>query len=266
MAPLPNALLLLSLALYSLAFSFRSSSPPPTDLLAGAFPPNARHAPSYSTVLQYLSTLETAPSCHREATTSLISDCSILEASHSDLRYRYASRLAVCEFEATGVNYPSECHNGRHEKCIKRLEERPQWWTTLSNNIQNVLVICAAVRHEVEEGRILELHRNATRAQEMLVKVAHGALQSMKAQQDREELDKREFGEGWREILEGVKTEMMELQVDAKMRAKEDGEALKRMFDRLLQRVIHGHEEYSERLEELAVVSGQAMQIQTLAL
>jgi DNA polymerase III alpha subunit len=196
----------------------------------------------------------------------LISDCSILEASHSDLRYRYASRLAVCEFEATGVNYPSECRNGRHEKCIKRLEERPQWWTTLSNNIQNVLVICAAVRHEVEEGRILELHRNATRAQEMLVKVANGALQSMRAQQDREELEKREFGEGWREILEGVKMEMMELQVDAKIRAREDGEALKRMFDGLLQRVIHGHQEYSERLEELALVSSQAMQMPLLVL
>ena len=53
--------------------------------------------------------------------------------------------------------YPPECKGlgGKrdgHKRCIKRLEERPQWWTTLSNNIQNAMMVCAAVRHEVEQG------------------------------------------------------------------------------------------------------------------
>jgi len=124
------------------------------DSLAKTFPANTHQNPAYSSVLIYLSSLESKPSCHRAATAAFISDCNSLDTTRSDLRYRYAARLAVCEFEATGILYPPECRDGDgHKKCIKRLEERPQWWTTLSNNIQNAMVICAAVRHEVEKGR-----------------------------------------------------------------------------------------------------------------
>lgn len=138
------------------------------DSLAKAFPANAHGDPAYASVLLYLSSLESKPNCHRTATAALVADCNSLGGAgsdsdgNSDSRYRYAAQLAVCEFEATGIRYPSECR-GRgsraHIKCIRRLEERPQWWTTLSNNIQNAMVICAAVGHDVEQGTHTHTHR-----------------------------------------------------------------------------------------------------------
>ncbi len=78
----------------------------------------------------------------------------------NDIRVQFAARLAICEFEATGISYPKECRKledgGASDtelpRCVKRLEEKPQWWTSLSNSIQNVVVICTAVKHEVEKG------------------------------------------------------------------------------------------------------------------
>jgi hypothetical protein len=139
---------------------------PLAESLSKAFPSNLHQNPAYASVLVYLNSLEKKPSCYRTATADLISECNSLDSSqspHGDLRYQYATQLAVCEFEATGISYPSECLNiaqgtkdqrgpDKQAKCIRRLEERPQWWTTLSNNIQNAMVICAAVRHEVEQG------------------------------------------------------------------------------------------------------------------
>jgi hypothetical protein len=152
---------------------FRESPPPSIPGLSSAFPPDLAETlanafqssthqnPAYASLQIILHSLETKPTCHRAATAALISDCNNLDASSDtpgDLRYRYAAQLAVCEFEATGIWYPDDCksldsHKNWHGRCIKRLEERPQWWTTLSNNIQNAMVVCAAVRHEVEQGQ-----------------------------------------------------------------------------------------------------------------
>jgi len=126
------------------------------------FPSSFHKDPAYASMLVYLNSLESKPSCHRTATASFISDCSALSDSSRDidLRYHYAAQLAICEFEATGVRYPDECkglsrkHKG-HKRCIKRLEERPQWWTTLSNNIQNALMLCKAMGQQVEKGMYL---------------------------------------------------------------------------------------------------------------
>jgi hypothetical protein len=135
-----------------------------SESLSKAFPASSHQNPAYASVLLYLSSLESKPSCHRSVTAALINDCNLLSVSDSshggDLRYQYAAQLAACEFEATGVWYPLECKGlardtKKNMRCIKKLEERPQWWTTLSNNIQNSMVICAAVRHEVEQGDLL---------------------------------------------------------------------------------------------------------------
>lgn len=122
--------------------------------LSKAFPSRTHANPAYAEVFKYLESLSTAPSCHRAATASLITDCNTLEST-SAAGYRYAAHLAVCEFEAAGVAYPHECKDiarRGHHRCMKRLEERPQWWTTFSNSNQNAMMICVAVRHEVEQG------------------------------------------------------------------------------------------------------------------
>lgn len=132
--------------------------------LSRVFPPSFQHNPVYASALEIFRSLESKPSCHRSAAASLVLDCSSLEDRPQDggLKISYAAQLAVCEFEATGISFPRECKDldggkwleVKVMKCVKKLEERPQWWTTLSNNIQSAVVMCSAIRHEVEKGKV----------------------------------------------------------------------------------------------------------------
>lgn len=87
-------------------------------------------------------------------------DCAALEDSTIDdsVKVIYAVYLAICELKSTGISYPKECNDLKNSEapkrqiCITKLEEKPQYWTTLSNNLQNALIICAAARQEVEKG------------------------------------------------------------------------------------------------------------------
>jgi len=129
-------------------------------------PSTRRHSDllsAHSEALQLLQSLESKSSCHGEATSSLMLDCSTLDTKsvNGHIRTTYAVKLAICEFESTGINYPGECKAIRSgtpilqhslTRCLKMLEEKPQYWTTLSNNIQNVMALCAASRFEVEKG------------------------------------------------------------------------------------------------------------------
>ena len=124
--------------------------------------------PSHHDAIRLLKALGSRSSCHGEATSSLLVDCAALEGGALDVNVKisYAVRLAICEFKSAGVSYPSECKklgsagSGAYkptpaqQKCIKKLEEKPQHWTTLSNNIQNAVALCAAARHEIDKGYI----------------------------------------------------------------------------------------------------------------
>ena len=96
-------------------------------------------------------------------------DCAALSTKEIEehMRIGYAARLAICEFELTRVEYPKECKGleirgsvgggpakKQLMKCIKKLEEKPQYWTTLSNNIQSAVALCNASRAEIEKGNI----------------------------------------------------------------------------------------------------------------
>lgn len=119
--------------------------------------------PSHYDSIELLKALSSKSSCHGEATSSLMVDCAAFgsDPSTEEVRINYAVKLAVCEFKTTGVSYPDECEvwgiaavtkSPAWQSCIKKLEEKPQYWTTLSNNIQNSLALCHAARHEVEKG------------------------------------------------------------------------------------------------------------------
>jgi hypothetical protein len=149
-------------------FGFRESAPPSVSSLA--FPKQVYEEipfdyfsdlqENYAQLERYLRSLETKPSCHRIAT-ALISDCKkvdTFEGGSGGLRFQYAAQLAACEFEAMGIDYPEECKslgtpNNRHSRCIHMLSKSPQWWTTLSNNVQNAMMICGSVRQEIEQGK-----------------------------------------------------------------------------------------------------------------
>ncbi|KAF8429639.1 Tht1-like nuclear fusion protein-domain-containing protein [Tirmania nivea] len=156
--------------------------------------------PSHNEALKLLRALGSRSSCHGEATSSLLVDCAALEGDALDVNVKisYAVRLAICEFKSTGVSYPSECKKlGSagpsaytttlvRQKCIKKLEEKPQHWTTLSNNIQNAVALCAAARHEIDKEELLLLHTNITKIQQGLFNAVHTqlneALEAMQAQ------------------------------------------------------------------------------------
>lgn len=131
--------------------------------LSKAFPQNTHNHPAFSSALALLHSLDSKPSCYRTATAALVHDCENLDtnaASNGGLKISYAAHLAICELHSTGISIPGECRSVDRmederalEKCVKRLETRPQWWTTLSNNIQNAMVICTAIKHEVERGK-----------------------------------------------------------------------------------------------------------------
>ena len=121
--------------------------------------------------------MQSAPSCNRRATSSLLASCQSIEGPSSsaeikldDLRSAYATMLAICELRSAGAPLPPDCGSfsmvldsdqskayDNHDKrnlnlCLKSLESRPQWWTSYSNNKQNAAVICQAARIDIEKG------------------------------------------------------------------------------------------------------------------
>lgn len=133
--------------------------------LSEVFPSPLRHNPAFEAAFAVFHALESKPSCHRLAAASLVFDCRAMREGGSadqDMKLLYAAQLAVCEFRVTGIDFPHECRDLSNDRtagkanmpaCARSLGRRPQWWTTLSNNLQNVAVMCAAVRHELEKGQ-----------------------------------------------------------------------------------------------------------------
>ena len=113
-----------------------------------------------------------------------------LESELDQVKSVYAARLAVCELTGAHANSPYECSalmptenlkwrdrvktfltrdgqsKGRsghvltddrltHKQlgqCLRSLETRPQWWTSYSNARQNAVVMCRAVRTDIDRG------------------------------------------------------------------------------------------------------------------
>ncbi|RPA85292.1 hypothetical protein BJ508DRAFT_359027 [Ascobolus immersus RN42] len=136
---------------------------------------------AYLHTIALLDDLRSKPSCHRQSIGNLLAACYELQRAPDptfadNRKARLASRIAICEFESTGIDYPSECKTlkgedgnfAREETCIKRLGDRAQWWTTLSNSMQTVNVVCKSVGREVERDELLELHTSITAAQREL--------------------------------------------------------------------------------------------------
>lgn len=151
------------------------------------------HKPGvYSQALSLLNSMNNAPSCNRLAASTLLESCQSIEGSTTgaesaldDVRSLYAARLAMCELVSAGSTIPSQCKplqplsagskqrgrksaeangNGRPpgvtgiesrqlSQCLQSLESRPQWWTSYSNSRQNAMVMCQAVRADIEKGQ-----------------------------------------------------------------------------------------------------------------
>lgn len=110
-----------------------------------------------------------------------------------EIKSVYAARLAVCELLEAGAAVPSQCSSfapadpakpggslasyfTRNKRtlannkdnletinftklvdCLKGLGSRPQWWTSYTNARQNAVIMCQAVRGEIEKGNLPSL-------------------------------------------------------------------------------------------------------------
>ena len=151
-------------------------------------PLSIQHSEVYDNALVILNGMQSSPSCHRLAASTLLNACQTFNAppdqaeeSLEDIRSQYAAQLAICEIVSAGSDVPIQCRSlipsthtstvtapgpsGRAEStfrhtqkrhlghCLKTLESRPQWWTSYSNNRQNAAVMCQAARVDIEKGR-----------------------------------------------------------------------------------------------------------------
>ncbi|KAK6503159.1 hypothetical protein TWF481_008192 [Arthrobotrys musiformis] len=132
-----------------------------------------KRSKGYEDSLALINSLNLPHSClYSSLTESIIAKCStsptVLDGEEKNF---FATKLAICELSSANIDYPRDCRGNIQSskdlnRCIKKLESRPQWWTSWSNCIQSVGVICQAVREEAERDttteNILRLYRNIT--------------------------------------------------------------------------------------------------------
>lgn len=184
---LPFSLLLLVILPF-LTFSTASTSHLVLDELSSRLINNAfRQADFVPKAIVVLDSLKSSPSCARLVFQGLMAECQSLERSTGleialeETKSQYAITLAICEIAAADVITPTECerfipskreprkgqynptHMHESKRCLHALHSRQQWWTSYSNNLQNVVVVCEASRSMVERGKqcwlIFWMHR-----------------------------------------------------------------------------------------------------------
>lgn len=118
---------------------------------------------AYSSELEsYLDLLSNAAlrqssTCTRRALGELLPDCSTLSKGDSTLRVKYAIDLSICEFQASGINYPEECDRSPSSTiCSQALALQPVWWTTFSNSYQAISTICLEYKTDHQENELLK--------------------------------------------------------------------------------------------------------------
>lgn len=107
-----------------------------------------------------ISALAEAPNCVYDALESILNTCDTPEKVQD--RVVIAIKLSMCEFEATGIEYPYVCHDlGRIAQCTKQLESKSTWWTTFSGNYRNIPVICQEFKPQFESHRLISSFRGS---------------------------------------------------------------------------------------------------------
>lgn len=104
--------------------------------------------------------------CYKEALKEIIEICISEgpEAIDPSSRKELALKLSICEFRASGVNYPPECHilytADDYLRCISKLEKIPQYWTTFSGNYRDIGRICYEESLPYQKDHIIGLYSN----------------------------------------------------------------------------------------------------------
>jgi hypothetical protein len=150
--------------------------------------------------VDFVVSMQTAPTCTRMAASHLMNECKLLEAYLDNVKTEYAAKLAVCELLSAQPSNPMPppncdilvptsraCSRGgtwwyprpettvndrqcypeikeyQYVQCLKTLQSSPQYWTSFSNARQNAVVMCQASRDAIERENHLETFKNLTR-------------------------------------------------------------------------------------------------------
>ena len=146
----------------------------PDDLTSLITAPCGAKSKEHARAMELLELMQSAPTCNKLVTSSLLSSCQAIEGSTQGresslegIKALYAAQLALCELRNVGAEPPEQCrsialdvgtvavdlHSAKFRTCLRSLESRPQWWTSYSNNVQNAVVMCRAARVEIEKGK-----------------------------------------------------------------------------------------------------------------
>ncbi|EGW30309.1 uncharacterized protein SPAPADRAFT_143688, partial [Spathaspora passalidarum NRRL Y-27907] len=114
----------------------------------------------------FVSLISWRSDCAQQALKELIPQCinqgieSITNAQQKSI----ALQLSICQFEDSGVIYPSQCRgdNLDIEQCILSLERRARYWTTYSGYYQDIKNICHQISLPFEKDQILSIYENIT--------------------------------------------------------------------------------------------------------
>lgn len=153
-----------------------SSSPSVLDTFLPCFVPStsdfsslglgaaASSAPNLAPIFTQFCELAPPPSCFRSVLRQIMPECDTLS---DDDRAAFAVRLTLCELALAHIRPPRQCaaattdvgatllHNDRvtRSKCLRQLEENPQFWTSFSGNFRSIRTICLSERNNHEKGR-----------------------------------------------------------------------------------------------------------------
>ncbi|KAF2853286.1 hypothetical protein T440DRAFT_487727 [Plenodomus tracheiphilus IPT5] len=146
--------------------------------------------------VDFVVSMQTAPTCTRMAASHLMNECKLLEnapdfaksrpeAYLDNVKTEYAAKLAVCELlsaQPSNPTPPLHCEvlvptskacskvgswwhtsaDYQYTQCLKSLQSTPQFWTSFSNARQNAVVMCQASRDAIERENHLETFKNLT--------------------------------------------------------------------------------------------------------
>lgn len=86
--------------------------------------------------------------CIHKALGDFVQQCRVHGADKvsANVRKQLAVRLAICEFQDSGVDYPNLCKkldsDSSYHQCVQDLQGSAQWWTLYSGNFRKLRLLC----------------------------------------------------------------------------------------------------------------------------
>jgi hypothetical protein len=203
-----------------------------------------------------------------------------IELALEEVKEKYAARLAMCELTGAQTSLPPQCkdfvpspcaHEGfarlfrkrdqpkavaadqmcypntsrnQVKQCLNALHSRPQWWTSYSNALQNVVVVCQATRTYKDKEEILENLKSGVKATGELMTAVDGNLKKS-----------HDFAAAVRALQNQVLREQQEQQGHTRTFLADLRLLMQKTFHNFMESMMQGADEFSDKMSALDKVS-----------